>query len=98
MHSGRLILLSLILLLPTRAGLAAPEAPRTPVQVPVVYVNTAPVIDGKLDDACWTQAARLTDFYVLDLDQPVPEETTGLICVDDKAIYVGFICKDRTAW
>jgi hypothetical protein len=88
----------LLLLTAFASAAAASEraAPYQPPQVPAVYVDTAPVIDGKLDDACWTQAARLTDFYVLDLDQPVPEETTGLICVDDKAIYVGFICKDKS--
>jgi hypothetical protein len=96
LRDGRSILVAL-LLLTTRAGAAAPEAPpRTPVEVPAVYVDEPPVIDGKLDDACWTEAARLTDFYVLDLEAPLPEQTIGLICVDDQAIYVGFICKDRT--
>jgi len=75
---------------------AAAPAPAAPPQVQAVYVDTPPIIDGKLDEPCWSQAAKLTDFYVLNADQPLPEETTAFICVDDKAVYVGFVCKDRT--
>jgi hypothetical protein len=75
---------------------AAPAPPRTPVQIPAVSVATPPVIDGKLDDACWSQATKITYFYVLTADQPVPEETTAFLCVDRTAIYLGVICKDRT--
>jgi len=64
--------------------------------VQAVYVDQPPVIDGKLDDACWSQPARLEGFFVPSVDRAVPDETIGLVCVDDKAIYVGFICKDRT--
>jgi hypothetical protein len=73
----------------------APE-PRTPPQVQAVYVDAPPVIDGKLDDECWSAAARLEGFFVPDQAQPIPEKTVGLICADEKAIYVGVICEDRT--
>ena len=78
---------------PTAQAVAAAEP--TPLQVQAVYVDQPPAIDGQLDDPCWSQAARLEGFFVPDQDRPVPEETIGLIRVDDKAIYVGFICKDR---
>jgi hypothetical protein len=68
----------------------------TPPVVQAVYVDAAPVIDGKLDDPCWSQAARLEGFFAPNVDQPSPEETIGLICVDSTAIYVGVICRDRT--
>jgi len=74
---------------------AVGEASKPP-QVQAVYADAPPIIDGQLDDPCWSQAARVSDFYVLELDQPLPEETTALICVDSNAIYVGFICRDRT--
>ncbi len=80
-----------------RCGLAEeqPKAWTAPV-VQAVYVDTPPAIDGKLDDACWAQASRLEGFFAPDLKQAVPEETIGLICVDQRAIYVAAICKDRT--
>jgi len=74
----------------------AGEEKWTPPAVQAVYTDAAPVIDGQLDDACWSQASRLEGFFVPDTDQSVPEETIGLICVDDKAIYFGAICRDRT--
>jgi hypothetical protein len=67
-----------------------------PPQVQAVYVNPAPTIDGKLDDECWTHAARLEGFFVPDVDDPLPEETVGLVCVDETWVYVGVICRDRT--
>jgi hypothetical protein len=64
--------------------------------VQAVYVDAPPVIDGKLDDPCWSKAARLEGFFAPNIEVSVPEETIGLICVDDTAIYAGVICKDRT--
>jgi len=74
---------------------AAATKPTVPV-VEAVYVDVPPVIDGRLDDDCWAQAARLEGFFLPGLEQPVPEETTGLVCVDQEAIYVAFICHDRS--
>jgi hypothetical protein len=67
-----------------------------PPTVEIVYVDPAPIIDGQLDDECWSQAARLEGFFVPDLEQPVPEETIALICADDTALYVAVICRDRS--
>jgi hypothetical protein len=98
---GRLAVLCglLGLMLSVPAGLAAAPADAaagTPPQVEAVYVDQPPVIDGTLDDACWAEAAKLSDFYVLTADQPLPEETTAFVCVDSTAIYLGVICQDRT--
>src|SRR5512137_2188256 len=68
---------------------------RGPV-VPATVTSSAPVIDGRLDDACWATAARLEGFFPPDVTDPVPEETVGLVCITDSAIYVGMICRDRT--
>ena len=73
-----------------------PNGKRTPPTVQAVYVDTPPTIDGQLDDACWSQASRLEGFFLPGLEQEVPEETIGLICVDDQAFYVAVICRDRT--
>jgi len=73
-----------------------PEGKRTPPTVQAVYVETPPTIDGRLDDDCWSQASRLEGFFLPGLEQEVPEETIGLICADDEALYVAVICRDRT--
>jgi len=75
---------------------AEAERPPPPPVIEAVYVEEPPTIDGQLDDACWAKAARLEGFFCPDLDQAVPEETIGLICVDEEAIYVAFLCHDRT--
>jgi hypothetical protein len=67
-----------------------------PPAIQAVCVEAPPDVDGKLDEACWQKASRLEGFFAPSVDQAPPEETTGLICVDEAAIYVGFICKDRT--
>jgi len=77
---------------PRAAGGAEPAGPT----VEAVYVDTAPVVDGQLDDACWAKAARLEGFFAPDIDQAPPEETVGFICADEEAIYLGVICKDES--
>jgi len=74
---------------------AAPEKRVAPV-IQAVSVDAPPVIDGKLDDACWEKASRLEGFFAPDVDQAPPEETIGLLCVGEEAIYCAIICKDRT--
>ncbi len=56
-----------------------------------VRVNTAPVMDGRLDDAVWQQAHRVTDFHQnRPGDHAVPSETTELYVVyTSEALYVG---------
>jgi len=61
-----------------------------------VYVKSAPVVDGKLDEECWSQASRLEGFYCPNVDTPPPDETVGLVCVDEGSVYVGIICHDET--
>jgi hypothetical protein len=74
----------------------ADTAPSPVPQVQAAPAGAPPVIDGKLDDACWAQATRLEGFLALGIERPLPEETIGLVCADEKAIYVAAICKDRT--
>jgi len=82
----------------TLASEATPTAPAEPgpTTVQAVYVDAPPVIDGKLDDPCWSQAAKLEGFFAPDVEAKVPEETIGYLCLDSAALYVGFTCKDRT--
>ena len=56
---------------------------------------SAPAIDGKLDDECWSPAAVAKDFVVLGGKQLPSEETEARIAFDDSQVYVGFICHNR---
>jgi len=62
--------------------------------IPAVKVNTAPKIDGLLDEEAWQKAAKVTGFWRLDKDELAEEQTEVLICYDDVAIYIAFKCYD----
>ncbi len=54
-----------------------------------VRCAASPVIDGKLDDACWKDALKFTKFKVMNKsDAAIPAEVRLLY--DDKALYVGY--------
>ena len=73
-----------------------PKAERSAPVIDAVYTKTPPVIDGKLDDACWSQASRLEEFVCPGVDTPPPDETRGLVILDEKYLYAAFICRDKT--
>ena len=79
-----------------KAANGAAAAPNGGPVIEAVQVEGPPVIDGKLDDACWAKATRLESFYCGEYDGPAPEETIGFVCVSDQAIYVAVICNDKT--
>ena len=61
--------------------------------VQAVRAETPPVIDGKLDDACWQQAELVTGFYKLMSDNEVVEyQSIGRVCYDDTHLYIGMKC------
>ncbi len=74
---------------------AAKSSARNPVVVPKIIV--APVIDGKLDDEIWKQAAVFKDFHrVYAGDNIVPSKPTeGYVAYDEKNLYVAFKCWDE---
>ena len=62
-------------------------------------LESAPVLDGKLDDAAWSKAEP-TDAFVQKFPnegQPATEKTTLRIVYDDEAVYVGFDCEQTRA-
>lgn len=62
--------------------------------IPAVKVNAPPKIDGNLDDEAWSNAPKVTGFWRYDKDELAEEQTEVMICYDDAAIYIGFICHD----
>jgi len=78
-----------------KSGLVLPPEKTQPVRMP--RFDKAPVIDGKLDDEIWKQAAVLKDFYqVQPGDNIAPSKPTEVMLgYDSKFIYVAFHCYDE---
>ncbi|MCF7855162.1 MAG: DUF6067 family protein [Candidatus Pacebacteria bacterium] len=58
----------------------------------VPRTDSAPAVDGTLDDPCWREASQITNFLVHNtggrlLERPSPRV---LFCYDDEALYIGF--------
>jgi hypothetical protein len=66
----------------------------TPIKVPK---TVAPVIDGKLDDEIWKQAAVFKDFYqTYPGDNIAPSKPTEVyMTYDEKHLYIAFKCFDE---
>lgn len=78
-----------------KPGLVLPPEKAQPVRMP--KFDKAPVIDGKLDDEIWKQAAVLKDFYqVQPGDNIAPSKPTEVMLgYDSKFLYVAFHCYDE---
>ncbi len=65
-------------------------------QINAVRVDTPPDIDGKVDDAVWSNAFMINEFYQQEPNHgaPVSERTEVYVCYDSKSIYFGFKCWD----
>src|SRR5467141_2375708 len=72
-----------------------PPEKSQPVRVP--RFDKPPVIDGKLDDEVWKQAALLKDFYQIQPgDNIAPSKPTEVMLgYDAKVLYVAFHCYDE---
>lgn len=60
--------------------------------IAAVRTETPPVIDGRVDDDCWTKANVATDFTDYRLERPAVEQTFVRILYDDENIYFAFEC------
>ena len=65
----------------------------------IAVIRTAPVIDGRLDDAVWKEAAVFTDFVQREPQEgtPVSERTEVRIAADGEALYVAAWLYDKDA-
>ncbi len=57
-------------------------------------VETAPIIDGDLDDACWKRAFHASDFVRFAGSMPVSEPTEARIIASASVLFIAFHCKD----
>jgi hypothetical protein len=66
-----------------------------PISVyPCPEAETAPVVDGKLDDAVWQQAPVVSGFAVLGTDTPTNPQTFFRVMWDDRCLYLGVHCDE----
>jgi hypothetical protein len=91
--------LGLTALVCTGAALAQTPAPlQDPGQhsVRIVRTTTAPVIDGKLDEAAWKTAALVDNLHQTSpIEYAVPDERTEIyLMYDDEALYIGAFLHD----
>src|SRR5260370_22024660 len=72
-----------------------PAEKKHPISLP--RFDKPPVIDGKLDDEVWKNAAVLKDFYQVQPGDNIPPSrpTEVLLGYDSKFIYIGFHCYDE---
>jgi len=71
-------------------GQADAPAVETPRQMPVAKATALPVVDGKLDDACWSRAPWSEPFVDIEgARKPKPlHQTRVKMLWDDKALYI----------
>lgn len=62
----------------------------------VPYTSDVPVLDGKLDDPCWSNASILKDFVLTagEIGSTPKYPTKCMLLFDDTHLYVGFHCKE----
>jgi hypothetical protein len=60
-------------------------------------VETAPIIDGKLDDALWQECPTVSNFrtFAPDFGHDGSERTVGYMAYDNENLYFAFRCFDR---
>ncbi len=96
-QNRRVIWLPLALLCAASACLAADGF--VPQVLPSLAITRAAgriAVDGRLDDAGWTGAARVAGFSEIEPNEQArpPVDTEVLVTYDDRNLYVAFICAD----
>ncbi|MBK8151468.1 MAG: hypothetical protein IPK58_25560 [Acidobacteria bacterium] len=73
----------------------APAEKRRPIKIP--KIEAVPVIDGKIDEEIWKQAAVFKDFYQTNPGyNTAPSKPTEVYVVyDEKHLYIAFKCWDE---
>jgi hypothetical protein len=77
-------------MLPTKADAATERGPAR--SITAVRTDLPPVIDGQLDEACWSQAEAATDFTDYRIEQLAKQQTLVRVLYDDENIYIAFEC------
>lgn len=91
---GEIFAVLVLLLLATIMGQCSEELSTKRPRILTVKANSPLKIDGNLDDEAWSNSPKVTGFWHYDKDESAEEQTEVMICYDDNAICIGFICHD----
>ena len=78
------------------AGIALATSPAPAQNEPVVIIprtETAPLLDGLLTDACWSNAVSLAGWSKPESTSAPAQYTEAQACFDDNALYLSFTCR-----
>jgi hypothetical protein len=89
-----LMVLSGSLLLSAAERMPNPKSLPAPKRIVVPKLNGPVTIDGDLTEPVWAKAAVLEPFYLNDDSAPEREHTQVRLWYDDRALYLGWVCKD----
>ncbi|MGQ9609915.1 MAG: carbohydrate-binding family 9-like protein [bacterium] len=65
-----------------------------PPVLEVTKTLNPPIIDGRLDDNCWKNAAKIEDFVFGDGKSKPVEPTLAYVTYDDRGLYIGVVCHE----
>ncbi|MCH2131724.1 MAG: hypothetical protein MK179_21495, partial [Pirellulaceae bacterium] len=74
---GRIVVL---LTVTTAAAVAESRVVAKPRVIQAVRANTAPKIDGQLNDTCWSQVPEITGFQIYRTRDLAATQTYGYVC------------------
>lgn len=90
MRRSLVLLTALAIAIPIGSALQAQPKP-----VATVYrTSQPPVIDGNLNDPCWSKAQVLDHFSMKDTGIPAHSKTSARMLYDSKAFYIAFECQE----
>lgn len=87
----RVLIAPAVLAMSSVAGAESPEARPRLTAVPI---PSPPVIDGRPDDAVWTEAPGIAWLNLIDGSRRETEPTRTSVAYDAEALYVAFSCSD----
>ena len=78
-----------------KSGIPIPPEKAAPIKIPLI--PSSPVIDGKVDEEAWKQAAVFKDFYQTSPgDNIAPSKPTeAYMMYDERHLYIAFKCWDE---
>jgi hypothetical protein len=84
-------------LLAVAAPAAAPSAGANATFFRPLRTGSPPAIDGRLDDAVWSEAPSVTlaETFIPDFARPASEKTVAFMAYDAENLYFAFKCYDR---
>ena len=94
MRVGRIAVLLTVTMAAVAGATAAAESGVVvkPRVIQAVRAETAPELDGQLNDACWKQLPEITGFQIFRTRDLAVTQTYGYVCYDDAYLYIGMKC------